>query len=434
VVWFEVLTGFAESGVEDVASQLVVDGETLRSRVNGRRMRVGRFEMPTLAQLRQRAHRVGGTDQSVRVREVVADAGALHTVAESAGAFFQVASQFNMLEMISPAVTPEDGVDGYEHDHTQGPACAVACGAGTIYRNYLVPVDDRIGQTADRQLNGLADLTVALGVDVEVRNGYALPTVAQLARVSEVLHDVDEPTRDGLMGHLRIGVQWDTEVTVGSAGHTVTQAYCAALPVAYGRHPTQQWESFARLILDAAYEATLAAATLNAEATGNRTAYLTLLGGGAFGNPTAWIVEAIARARRLFAHGDLDVAIVSYGRANPQLSELLEPSGSWADPLFAERPRQWGLRGDPYLWAELQERLRASPAPRTSGELELRIRRELQRLCGADIAAIDVFSVDVERYPAAGMSGGRVSPKAWQETLIPLLVSRFHPDGRHDTG
>jgi len=30
------------------------------------------------------------------------------------------------------------GVTRYQHDHTQGPACAIACGAATIYRNYFV--------------------------------------------------------------------------------------------------------------------------------------------------------------------------------------------------------------------------------------------------------------------------------------------------------
>ena len=33
---------------------------------------------------------------------------------------FQVASQFNVLEMASPAMTPERGVDIYYNDPTQG--------------------------------------------------------------------------------------------------------------------------------------------------------------------------------------------------------------------------------------------------------------------------------------------------------------------------
>jgi hypothetical protein len=65
-------------------------------------------------------------------------------------ALFQVASQFNALEMVAPNITPEDGVTRYQHDRTQGPACAIAAGAATIYRNYFVPVAGGIGQTAAR--------------------------------------------------------------------------------------------------------------------------------------------------------------------------------------------------------------------------------------------------------------------------------------------
>lgn len=39
----------------------------------------------------------------------------------------------------------------------------MAAGAGTIYRNYLVPTGDQVGQTKDCQLDGLADLGHALG-------------------------------------------------------------------------------------------------------------------------------------------------------------------------------------------------------------------------------------------------------------------------------
>jgi len=57
----------------------------------------------------------------------------MHADSANAGAIFQVASQFNLLEMVSDNVTPEQGVTRYERDATQGPACAIAAGAGTIY-------------------------------------------------------------------------------------------------------------------------------------------------------------------------------------------------------------------------------------------------------------------------------------------------------------
>ena len=119
----------------------------MTSQANGRRMRPGRFELPSLAELRKRREPYW-TGQGLRFDQIVADVQSLTAQPGSAGAVFQVASQFNMLEMVSPDVTPERGVDGYEHDHTQGPACAIACGAGTIYRNYFVPVDGGMGQTS----------------------------------------------------------------------------------------------------------------------------------------------------------------------------------------------------------------------------------------------------------------------------------------------
>ena len=82
----------------------------------------------------------------------------MHRSPENAGALFQVASQFNLLEMVGPTVTPELGVTRYKDDPTQGPACAIAAGAATIYRNYFAPVDGSHGQTTKRQLDGLADL------------------------------------------------------------------------------------------------------------------------------------------------------------------------------------------------------------------------------------------------------------------------------------
>jgi hypothetical protein len=72
-----------------------------------------------------------------RVSVVTGDVRQMHRSPENAGALFQVASQFNLLEMTSYNVTPEQGVTRYKDDHTQGPACAIAAGAATIYRNYF---------------------------------------------------------------------------------------------------------------------------------------------------------------------------------------------------------------------------------------------------------------------------------------------------------
>lgn len=69
--------------------------------------------------------------------------------------------------MVGPDVTPEDGVARYEYDRTQGPACAMAAGAATIYRNYFAPVGEQTGQTTKRQLDGLADIGAELSASLD---------------------------------------------------------------------------------------------------------------------------------------------------------------------------------------------------------------------------------------------------------------------------
>lgn len=325
MTWFEKLTGCPET-TADIAQQLSVDGPWLHSAANGRTWRCGTLETPRLADLREA---VAGrpTACELRLQEVVASVQILHRDPASAGTTFQVASQFNLLEMVAPSVTPERGIGIYESDLTQGPACAIAAGAGTIYRNYFVPVDGQTGQTATRQLDCLSDVGDLLGNSDgqlwEMRNGYALPTEDGLATIDRRLRDSDEAQHDALRAALRVGVQRGTQVTLGGSRHTVCQVLCSALPVSYAEYTGELWARFATLILEAAYEATLCAAMLNADQTGQPRLYLTLLGGGAFGNDFTWITAAILRACQRYRHSGLDVAIVSFGRSQPAVQALI---------------------------------------------------------------------------------------------------------------
>ena len=160
--WVERLTGFCESGYAETRGRLCVEGRDLMSRINGRRYQIGELELVSTRSLRKRAQAGGGLPGRLKVRIVRGDVQHMHQSVENAGALFQVASQFNLLEMTSPDVTPEHGVTGYKNDHTQGPACAIAAGAATIYRNYFAPVEDGFGQTRDRQLDGLERVAVRL--------------------------------------------------------------------------------------------------------------------------------------------------------------------------------------------------------------------------------------------------------------------------------
>ena len=326
-MWFETLTGFSEESPQQVRKNITVDRQTLTSHVNGKVLVYGQLETPTLAELRARVHAHGQKGGQISVREVVANVQHLHTDVSNAGALFQVASQFNLLEMVSPSVTPERGVGIYEHDHTQGPACAIAAGAGTIYRNYFAMVNGQTGQSASNQIDCLAEIGAALGNTAsrlwEMRNGYALASQSGLVAIAQHLHAASESELDRLRQLLRIGIQWKTQVTLHDAQHTVSQAYCSALPVAYSHHPSHLWAAFARLILEATYEATMCTAILNAMSHGSNRLFLTLLGGGAFGNEMAWIMGGIQRALTLYKDTALDVAIVSYGSSNYDVHQLV---------------------------------------------------------------------------------------------------------------
>jgi len=327
MTWFETLTGFSEESPDQVRANLILEGRSLISRVNGRTLICGELETPSLAELRQRVRASGHKAGKISVREVVGDVRKLHGDASNAGALFQVASQFNLLEMISPRRTPELGVGIYENDRTQGPACAIAAGAGTIYRNYFAPVDGQIGQSASHQIDCLADLGEALGNSGDrlwkMQNGYALASEGGLLEISERLRTASEAERDELRGLLRIGVQWGTQVTIEDSDHAVSQVYGSALPVAYSPHAPHLWSEFAQLILEASYEATFCAAILNPAKQGQERLFLTLLGGGAFGNETEWIFAGIRRALDLCKETALDVRIVSCGSPNQDIQRII---------------------------------------------------------------------------------------------------------------
>ena len=90
------------------------------------------------------------------------------------------------------------------------------------------------------------------------------------------------------------------------------QVYASALPVAYAPNAkASDWEPFARLVLRAAYEATLAVAICKLAGLGSggggaqngrpkrAAVFLTSLGGGAFGNRHEWIRDALVGASHL---------------------------------------------------------------------------------------------------------------------------------------
>ena len=332
-MWFEKLTGFTEESHNQVQHNISINDGIMTSLANDKSYSCGRLEIPTLAELRERSALLYYNDNQLKLTELVANVQDLYNDSANVGAMFQVASQFNLLEMVGPRRTPEDGVDMYEDDATQGPASAIACGAATIYRNYFVNVNGSIGQTSDNQVDCLQDIGNELNNDNlqlwQMRNGYALADMYGLERINNILKGYTASQYDNLKSKIRIGVQWNAEVTLNHRKDKVNQAFCSALPVAYSNVGSKLWERFARLVLEATYEATFRTALINYERPngnlkGNNKLFLTLVGGGAFGNETEWVIDAISKSLKLFRNTPLDVRIVSYGSSRREVRELIE--------------------------------------------------------------------------------------------------------------
>lgn len=335
--WFEQLFGFHESSYAGTRSMFAVEGPLLRSLANGRTFAIGTFSTPSLASLRDQSH--GLLPGRLQVtHEAIGDVLELHARPENRGALFQVASQLNCLEFADPSALPEHGVTDYSTDPTQGPACSLAAAGATVYRNYFAPVRGISGQTQDRQLDTLDELAEALGragAYWDVRNGYTWSDEARLGRLREAIERRD---REALLGMVKIGVHADVGVTFArrfvepTEPVRVTQAFCSAISCGYTTVPLEHWEPLATLVLDAAYEATLRAAVLDATQGGARSqqgaapkrVWLTFLGGGAFGNRTEWIAGAIGRALARVDGVGLDVRIGHYRGVDRGMQEGIE--------------------------------------------------------------------------------------------------------------
>lgn len=326
-MWFENLVGFEEKSPEFVRENIRVEGKNLISKVNGKSYQFGVLELPSLDVLQKQTTLDKYSDR-IRVKEVIGDIQELHCEPSNEHALFQAASQFNLLEMIGPSITPEAGVGIYEEDFTQGPACAIACGAGTIYRNYFFPLEGQIGQSSEKQIDCLELIGKAINNDElnlwQMENGYALCDINGLLKINAEIGQLSTNEREALKGKLKVGLQWDTEVTIADFKQIVSQIYCSALPVAYSNIESVYWENFARIILEATYEATLHASLINYERTGNNKVFLTLVGGGAFGNDMDWIIDSLRLAILKFKSTPLDIGVVSYGGSKEAVLEMIK--------------------------------------------------------------------------------------------------------------
>lgn len=91
--------------------------------------------------------------------------------------------------------------------------------------------------------------------------------------------------------------------------------------------------------------------------------------------------------------------------------------------LMKNEPDRWGLRGDPYLWRQLNVELKNRQLPRTRSELALTLEQVFGRATGHSLAMEDEFVMPEHAH--GGMSSGMISGSFWREVAFPLILDRF---------
>ncbi len=310
----------------------------------GRTWAAGRFEIPMIWSLKTRAAEAPN-DGSRRLFVLFGDRpetdiGALQAYAGE-GTLFQVASQFNCLESPGPYVT---SVANYLRDPTQGPRASISAFPGTLVRHYAAPSTDgrRFTQTSDAEQIDLLSDVCSFEV-ARVRNGYLRESaIADVDAFVEALEHRFDAVRVGVHDDIEValGFNWDGAVT---GRRRVAQVFTSTLAAGlYGRlsNANEGMGAVCRQLLRAAYLGTL----LAARALGHRTAVLTLIGGGVFGNPIPLIWESILWAcdeiERL-SPGALDVVVngrnLGESIDNDALAEACRTRGGVAVELSRER-------------------------------------------------------------------------------------------------
>jgi hypothetical protein len=201
--------------------------------------------------------------------------------------------------------------------------------------------DNHVGQSRTCQLNTLDKLEELLDNQSNnywnIENGYCFSAAERNLESLQLHLQEDYPTeqdREKLIRkikvgyHSKVGILYDKDGNLLSNNddRRVTQVYCSALSCAYSGISTNKWYPFAEIVLEGMYEGTVLigiiewieqllankrhSSTQHASVSTSSSPshsvqsipsyhnhiFLTMVGGGVFGNDVNWIAKAIGRA------------------------------------------------------------------------------------------------------------------------------------------
>lgn len=91
--------------------------------------------------------------------------------------------------------------------------------------------------------------------------------------------------------------------------------------------------------------------------------------------------------------------------------------------LFKKTPWQWGLRGDPHLWKEMDELIGTEELPDTEEELIKKIGSAFLQLTG--ITLDHEKDIQIDKYDHGGMSRGMISMEFWREKAMGMFIEKY---------
>jgi len=317
LLWFQNVTGTTEKEFRlDMGKYMkLVDGKIEFHHPNGEKIRAGHFQLLRLGDMMANIESRGKNVKPYPHFEIVTrldnaslrfvDVSHIQALPENNGALFQVASNFNGTEAQTELQDPdsENFTTKYIYDKTQGPAASISAGGAAVSRVYGVWMKDKPdkpdewAQTEKRQVNFLE----ALPEHFPVTNGYVT------CKDPNPRFPVKQWKK--LLGMYQIGFHQSVQVTSGyrfadtrHKNQTIDQCFCAAMNLQQGGTGARNkglpdGEIKAQFLLDAAYHGTYLTALTHKK----QQLFLTMIGGGAFGNDKAWIFDSIFYAHQKWA-------------------------------------------------------------------------------------------------------------------------------------
>jgi hypothetical protein len=320
--FFEDLLGVPESEFresEDLIRRALSAPQTLTNLSNGKKWKGGILALPTLKSLRnQKVTKAGQKPGKLFVlcaekdlRHV--DIGHLQALPENQNALFQVASNFNGLELMSKFDSRAMlEVGSYIFDRTQGPFASISAGPGLLLRHYFPFYNPRTTPKDWRQKYMGRQLELLGETHLKTTNGYLE------LELDSIQKELDE-------GLVKVAHHRDVQVAFGTVRgsehqflekeqQTIDQVFTATADLAphtngevLEKHPLEL-EILVKKLLTASYEGTLRAAL----AAGRQKVYLTLIGGGVFCNPPNWLGDVLEEQLPLITESGLTVLLNTY--------------------------------------------------------------------------------------------------------------------------